>query len=615
MLSKQRGITKTLRLFRYKLLIGACFAFSAFCLVVSYSSHIAWAATDSCTPPAMTFGTDTMSVNVPATSTYTLWTRLKIPSKSANSILLNVDHGSSCFDVGGNASLPLNTWEWVNYNDGSAAHAVRLTLGQGTHTFELIGTSNGVSVDRLEELTDRSCVPNGVGDNCAPINVASPTVQITSPASGAIVAGTVPVTATAASAPGVHQIGMKNVEFEVDGSPSAIDTASPYSMNLNTDGLTDGLHTIMAVATDTQGNQSSTTTTIQVANHGCSAGSTSPIDVTSTATSETTANLSWTASIPSMGCVIKDYTVYRGGSAIATTAATSFDDSSLMPNSIYSYSVSATDSSGHTSALSTPLQITTLADTTPPTSPGNVKATAKNSAEVKLSWTASTDNIAVGGYRVYRNGSLLVTLSNPNATMYQDNTTAANTAYSYQIAAYDTSLNMSLPSNVSPYPITTAKSTSSIPPNPPTGIRAVLETPTAIVLSWQKSTDSGGNVVGYRIYRNNTEVGSAPNSTSFTDTSLQPNTSYQYFVVAYDTSANVSSDSAVLTASTLSAPATTCGRGDLTGDGKVDVYAFAKLLSHWGKSKQSVCDGDINQDGVVNTQDLTTILNNWNPGN
>lgn len=572
-----------------------------------------WAASDACTPPAVIYGTDTDTVNVPATSTYTIWARLKIPSKSANNILLNIDHGSSCFDVGGNAAMPVNTWQWVNYNDGNTAQAIQVTLNQGSHTFELIGINKGVGIDRLEALSDTACVPSLIGNNCAPTNAATPTIQITSPTKGSIVAGTLTVTASATSALGIDQIGMKNVEFEVDGSPTAIDSASPYTFSWNTDGLSDGMHTLSAIATDTQNNQSSTSETVTVANNGCAAGPTAPINLTGTSLTQTSASFGWSASMAAKGCSVKEYTVYRGGTAIGTTSTLSFTDNGLQPDTIYTFAVTATDNSGHQSAQSTPLQLTTSADTTPPSAPSNVRAVAINSSEVKLSWTASTDNVAVAGYRVYRNGNLLAILTSPNVTLYQDETTSANTAYSYQVAAFDTSLNVSALSKAKPYPVTTPKSTSPIPPSAPTDLRATLETPTAIVLSWKVSTDMDGKIAGYHIYRNNTEVGSTAGSTSYTDTPLEPKTSYQYFVVAYDTSANTSSDSSLITATTLPGSTVTCSQGDLTGDGKVDIYSLAKLLSHWGKEKQSVCDGDLDQGSVVNMQDLTVLLNNWGP--
>jgi len=46
----------------------------------------------------------------------------------------------------------------------------------------------------------------------------------------------------------------------------------------------------------------------------------------------------------------------------------------------------------------------TYADTVPPTVPTNLTATAISSTQINLAWTASTDNVGVTGYQIFRNG-------------------------------------------------------------------------------------------------------------------------------------------------------------------------------------------------------------------
>lgn len=46
------------------------------------------------------------------------------------------------------------------------------------------------------------------------------------------------------------------------------------------------------------------------------------------------------------------------------------------------------------------------ADTTAPSVPTGLAATAVSSGQINLTWTASTDNVGVQGYRIYRNGVL-----------------------------------------------------------------------------------------------------------------------------------------------------------------------------------------------------------------
>jgi hypothetical protein len=63
------------------------------------------------------------------------------------------------------------------------------------------------------------------------------------------------------------------------------------------------------------------------------------------------------------------------------------------------------------------------ADTTPPSAPTRLRLSA---SQINLAWTASTDNVGVAGYRVYRNGAQVATTA---ATSFQDTGLTANTTY------------------------------------------------------------------------------------------------------------------------------------------------------------------------------------------
>jgi len=79
-------------------------------------------------------------------------------------------------------------------------------------------------------------------------------------------------------------------------------------------------------------------------------------------------------------------------------------------------------------------------DTTPPSTPANLTATGVTSSSVSLSWSPSTDNVGVAGYRVYRGGTLAGTTSTPSFT---DTGLTASTQYSYTVVAYDAAGNVS----------------------------------------------------------------------------------------------------------------------------------------------------------------------------
>ncbi|HET9761798.1 MAG TPA: LamG-like jellyroll fold domain-containing protein [Nocardioidaceae bacterium] len=85
-------------------------------------------------------------------------------------------------------------------------------------------------------------------------------------------------------------------------------------------------------------------------------------------------------------------------------------------------------------------------DTTAPTVPGSLKATAASGTEVDLSWSASSDPSpsGVGGYAVYRNGSTnaLATVGG-SVTSYKDTSVTSGSTYSYTVAAFDYAQNFS----------------------------------------------------------------------------------------------------------------------------------------------------------------------------
>jgi len=81
-----------------------------------------------------------------------------------------------------------------------------------------------------------------------------------------------------------------------------------------------------------------------------------------------------------------------------------------------------------------------VADSTAPSVPQNVTATAASATSATVTWSASTDNVAVTGYEVYRNGTKVGTTA---ATTYTDTGLAAGTTYGYTVKAYDAAGNVS----------------------------------------------------------------------------------------------------------------------------------------------------------------------------
>src|SRR5439155_10134440 len=82
---------------------------------------------------------------------------------------------------------------------------------------------------------------------------------------------------------------------------------------------------------------------------------------------------------------------------------------------LYAVAVDSLGNQGVSSTIS--FTINNTADPTPPTAPSGLSAVAVSSSQINLTWTASTDNVAVTGYSVYRNGTPIATTS---TTAYSD---------------------------------------------------------------------------------------------------------------------------------------------------------------------------------------------------
>ena len=168
-----------------------------------------------------------------------------------------------------------------------------------------------------------------------------------------------------------------------------------------------------------------------------------PRVVSAVAASSSQINVSWAASTDNIG--VQGYKVYRNGNQVATVSTTGYSDTNLSPSTNYAYTIAAYDAAGNTSGQSASASATTPAspppsDTTAPSVPGSVSAVAASSSQINVSWAASTDNIAVQGYKVYRNGNQIATVS---TTAYSDTNLSPSTSYAYTIAAYDAAGNTS----------------------------------------------------------------------------------------------------------------------------------------------------------------------------
>lgn len=142
-------------------------------------------------------------------------------------------------------ALPASAnWAATNYDITIPANVVSMTV------FHVIA---GVGV---LEIDDFSLEAPGGADTTAPV------VSITTPADTATVSGTTTVTVDAAD-----NVGVTSVTLLIDGVASSTDTTASYSFVWNTQSVTDGTHTLAAVARDAAGNTAtSSNVTVTVSN-------------------------------------------------------------------------------------------------------------------------------------------------------------------------------------------------------------------------------------------------------------------------------------------------------------------------------------------------------------
>ena len=179
-------------------------------------------------------------------------------------------------------------------------------------------------------------------------------------------------------------------------------------------------------------------------------------------------------------------------------------------------------------------------DLEPPTNVTGVSASERTATSIHLVWNASEDNVRVTGYEVYRNGEKLVTTGR---TEFIDQSLDPDTAYTYQIYAFDEKRNYSEGSAA--LNTRTLKDTDA--PDTPQNLKFSAITGSALTLSWNSSKDNVGTV-GYIIYRDNEEIARIE-SCEYKDSDISKDNEYSYMIKAYDEAGNLSDFSENITGS------------------------------------------------------------------
>ena len=181
-----------------------------------------------------------------------------------------------------------------------------------------------------------------------------------------------------------------------------------------------------------------------------------PGNLTATDKDETTITITWSASsAPTGGATLTGYHVYVNRELNAMVAApdTTYTITGLSPWTTYTIQVDAYGSTGESSPKTTELFTVKTIDKTAPSTPLNLTAISigkdNDGRYITLQWGLSTDNVAVTGYRIYKNGAEDGTAAATVAT-WKVAYLEANTKYTLEVLAFDGAGNESSRASVEP---------------------------------------------------------------------------------------------------------------------------------------------------------------------
>ena len=218
-------------------------------------------------------------------------------------------------------------------------------------------------------------------------------------------------------------------------------TATTYAVS----GLTASTTYVFTVkAKDAAGNISAASNALTVTTLAPAPDTTAPTAPTLSASSTTLTStvLSWSGATDNVA--VTSYDIYKDGVLLVSVASSPYTVSGLTSSTTYIFYVQAKDGAGNISAASNTASVTTLTpDTTAPTAP-TLTASGTTSSSTNLSWSGATDNVAVTGYDVYKDGTLLGFTA---STTYTVSGLTASTTYAFTVKAKDAAGNVSAASN------------------------------------------------------------------------------------------------------------------------------------------------------------------------
>ena len=354
------------------------------------------------------------------------------------------------------------------------------------------GKSYTFAVDAYDAAGNHSTRASVTGSTaaCSTPGPAADTSPPTSPA-GLTVASATRTSISLGWTASTDNVGVTGYGVYQDGT--GVSTVAQPGATVS--GLTCGSAYMFAVdAFDAAGN-GSTRAQVTASTSAC-ADSQPPSAPTGVAASSRTANsiaLTWSSSSDNVG--VTGYGLYKDGSQVGTVTGNTGIFSGLACNTNYTLAVDAYDAAGnHSTKTAVMVSTTACPDSTPPSTPTGLAGSNVTQTSVDLSWNASSDNVGVTGYDVFRGGTKMATVTSRSSSQTG---LACGTTYTLGVVAFDAAGNRSQQAQIT-------VSTSACAPAPPP------PAPSGTVL-WRGDA-SGGNLSQYNYVVGRTSVVSSDGS-------------------------------------------------------------------------------------------------------
>ena len=461
----------------------------------------------------------------------------------------NVAVASVQFELDGSALGPKLTSAPYDFSWDSTK------VANGSHTLTAVATDT--SGNQATSAAVTITVSNSGGGDTTP-----PTVTMTAPANGTTVSGTVTVSADASD-----NVGVVGVQFQLDGANLGSEvTSAPYTISWDSTAVSNGSHSLTAIARDAAGNRGSANPiTVTVSNQT----DTTPPTVRMTApangaTVSGTVTVSANAS-DNVGVVGVQFELDGAplGAEITSAPYTMSWDSTTASNGGHSLTAIARDAAGNRGTASA-VNVTVSnggggGDTTPPTVSMTAPANgATVSGNITVSANAS-DNVGVVGVQFELDGTPLgAEVTSAPYSITWNSSQASNGSHSLTAIARDAAGNHSTAS-----PVTVTVSNGSGDTTPPTVDMTAPANGATVSGNVTVSADASDNVgvVGVQFELDGAPLGSEVTSAPYTITwnsTAVANGSHSLTAVARDAAGNHA------TASPVTVTVSNGGGGDTT---------------------------------------------------